>query len=165
MFIVTIYLCMLKVFGSSDETTAMLEQRAANAIASADSNEIWNNSDSYDNVPNPKSVTYTDYENPFSLVDKSSGAPHIAKLSTNAWVGCGNNIYVLECLGKGYIRIEPVVTDSGMCQFSQVYTFKLSVIPKQRTRRILRHISRPPCYTWERRRHSKCLHSCEVEKF
>jgi len=27
-------------------------------------------------------------------------------LSKNAWVGCGENVYVLECLGKGYMRIE-----------------------------------------------------------
>jgi ATP-dependent helicase IRC3 len=37
----------------------------------------------------------------------------VAKLSPNAWVGCGNDIYILECLGKGYIRIESVPADEG----------------------------------------------------
>jgi ATP-dependent helicase IRC3 len=80
----------------SDETTESLERRAAELIAA----------DTVDDVPEPKSVTYIDHEDPFSLVDGSSGAPHIITLSKNAWVGCGENVYVLECLGKGYMRIE-----------------------------------------------------------
>lgn len=64
-------------------------------------------SDSHDDIPQAKSVTYIDHDNPFSLVHSASGAPHITRLSRNAWVGCGDNVYVLECLGKGYIRIQP----------------------------------------------------------
>ncbi|KAI0307989.1 P-loop containing nucleoside triphosphate hydrolase protein [Multifurca ochricompacta] len=60
-------------------------------------------------VPDPKSVTYIDYDNPFTLVNQSQGIlPHIARLSRNAWVDCGDGICVLECLGKGHIRIEPI---------------------------------------------------------
>ncbi|KAH9065966.1 P-loop containing nucleoside triphosphate hydrolase protein [Lactarius vividus] len=63
-------------------------------------------------IPDPRSVTYIDYDDPFSLVNQSLGAlPHIAQLSRNAWVSCGDDIYVLECLGKGHIRIEPVPGD------------------------------------------------------
>jgi len=59
-------------------------------------------------------VTFVDYENPFALVNKSSGtAPHIAKLSRHDWVGCGGDIYVLECMGKGHVRIEPVAREDG----------------------------------------------------
>jgi ATP-dependent helicase IRC3 len=101
------------MFGLLDETTEMLEQRVADAIASEENDKIASHPDSYDKVPNPKSISYIDYENPFSLVDQSSGAPHIAKLSSNAWVGCGGDIYVLECLGKGHIRIEPLEADEG----------------------------------------------------
>jgi ATP-dependent helicase IRC3 len=101
------------MFGLLDETTEMLEQRVADAIASEENDKIASYPDSYDKVPNPKSISYIDYENPFSLVDQSSGAPHIAKLSSNAWVGCGGDIYVLECLGKGHIRIEPLEADEG----------------------------------------------------
>jgi ATP-dependent helicase IRC3 len=64
--------------------------------------------DNQPNVPDPKSVTYTDYDDPFALVNQSIGAsPHIAQLSKNAWVDCGEGIHVLECIGKGHIRIEP----------------------------------------------------------
>ncbi|KAF9237313.1 P-loop containing nucleoside triphosphate hydrolase protein [Melanogaster broomeanus] len=52
-----------------------------------------------------------------------SGAPHISKLSSNAWVGCGNDIYILECLGKGYIRIEPIPEDEdNPAGFRATYT-------------------------------------------
>ena len=60
-------------------------------------------------VPAPTNVTFIEHENPFSLVNNAYGViPHVAKLSPFAWVGCGDNIYVLECLGKGHIRIEPI---------------------------------------------------------
>lgn len=71
--------------------------------------------DSTDNIPEPTTVTYIDHDNPFSLVNQASGAaPNIMKLSRNAWVGCGDDVYVLECLGKGHIRIEPTEDDEGM---------------------------------------------------
>lgn len=94
----------------SDDTTALLEERAARANIDIGVNSFSGGA----NVPMPTSVTYTDYENPFSLVDESSGAPHVAKLSGNAWVGCGGDVYVLECMGKGHIRIEPAKADEGM---------------------------------------------------
>ncbi|KZP10559.1 P-loop containing nucleoside triphosphate hydrolase protein [Athelia psychrophila] len=90
-----------------DDTTALLEERAARANIDIGVNSFSGGA----NVPMPTSVTYTDYENPFSLVDESSGAPHVAKLSGNAWVGCGGDVYVLECMGKGHIRIEPAKAD------------------------------------------------------
>jgi ATP-dependent helicase IRC3 len=60
-------------------------------------------------IPDPKSVTYVDYDNPFVLFNQSTGAsPHVVQLSKNAWVDCGEGIHVLECLSKGHIRIEPI---------------------------------------------------------
>ncbi|KAI0257368.1 P-loop containing nucleoside triphosphate hydrolase protein [Lactifluus subvellereus] len=65
-------------------------------------------------LPDPKSVTYIDYDNPFDLVNQNLGtSPHIAQLSQNAWVDCGGDIYVLDCVGKGHIRIEAVPKDTG----------------------------------------------------
>ena len=72
-----------------------------------------------DDIPEPTSVTYIDHEDPFSLVSESSGAPHIAALSKHAWVGCGGDVYVLECLGKGYMRIEPVKAQQGMSMHTE----------------------------------------------
>jgi len=61
-----------------------------------------------DNVPNPTSVTFIDHENPFLVEHGTSGSPYIGKLSRLAWVGCGDDVYILECFNKGHIRIEPV---------------------------------------------------------
>ncbi|VDB99642.1 unnamed protein product [Peniophora sp. CBMAI 1063] len=67
-----------------------------------------------ESVPDPQSVTFTDYDNPFELINGAAGIPpNITKLSRNAWVGCGGDIYVLECMGRGHIRIEPVKREDG----------------------------------------------------
>jgi ATP-dependent helicase IRC3 len=62
------------------------------------------------NVPLPLSVTYDDYENPWSLSSDASGSPHLRKMSPYSWVACGRDVYVLECLRSGYIKIEPMVS-------------------------------------------------------
>ncbi|KAJ3870183.1 P-loop containing nucleoside triphosphate hydrolase protein [Lentinula novae-zelandiae] len=120
-----------------DETLESLEEKSSAQIASQDA----------DNVPDPESVTYTDYEDPFAFVSKFSGlSPHINQLSNYAWVGCGNDIYVLECLGKGFIRIEKVEATDVPAHFSARFTpaaldrataADLKVSPFLRSRRIL----------------------------
>ncbi|KAH8120198.1 P-loop containing nucleoside triphosphate hydrolase protein [Phellopilus nigrolimitatus] len=88
----------------NDETSESLEERAESLMSA-----VYDS----DDVPEPTSVTYVDYDNPFDLVQDTSGAPHINKLSRFSWVGCGSDIYVLECMGKGFIRIEPDIDDDG----------------------------------------------------
>ncbi|KAG2350305.1 P-loop containing nucleoside triphosphate hydrolase protein [Suillus weaverae] len=90
-----------------DQSVETLEARARAQISGDAQAPV----DSRDDIPDPKYITYVDYQNPFALVNGCSGAPHVAKLSTNAWVGCGEDIYILECLGKGYIRIERVAAN------------------------------------------------------
>ena len=51
------------------------------------------------------SVTYTDEDAPFAIAsDQKPG--HIHAMSGFQWVGCGNEIFVIELVGKGFIRIE-----------------------------------------------------------
>jgi ATP-dependent helicase IRC3 len=85
-------------------------------------------------IPEPKSVTYIDHDDPFSLAEDATGAPHIAKLSTHSWVGCGDDIYVLECMAKGFIRIEPTETDGG----------KILSIISCLVNQTIRHPDKPP---------------------
>ncbi|CCL99024.1 uncharacterized protein FIBRA_01033 [Fibroporia radiculosa] len=122
------------------DTTQSLEQRALKLLG--DDGGKPKRSDSKSVIPDPKSVTYVDYDNPFALVDDAGGAPHVRKLSSNAWVGCGDDVYILECMGKGYIRIEPVKADEGKAHFtpanlSMVTAFTLKLSPYQRSRQIL----------------------------
>ncbi|TFK41214.1 P-loop containing nucleoside triphosphate hydrolase protein [Crucibulum laeve] len=122
----------------NDETTEFLEKRAADIFVPHEDPDI---------IPAPKTVTYIDYENPFSLVKDTSGAPHIATLSKNAWVGCGEDVYVLECLAKGYVRIEPVEADDDVeSHFAAFFTpamldkhtaEAMNVIPYMRSRKVL----------------------------
>lgn len=65
-------------------------------------------------VPSPNSVTYTDYGNPFAFIGECCGTtPIIHRLSPLAWVNVGGDIYLLECLGAGFIRIEPLTDPEG----------------------------------------------------
>lgn len=65
-------------------------------------------------VPSPESVTYVDYDNPFALIGEFSGATLIIhQLSPLAWVCVGSDIYILECLSAGFIRVEPLTDPEG----------------------------------------------------
>ena len=50
---------------------------------------------------------YTDHDDIVAMIDTADAPTHIYGLSPLAWVSCGDEIYVLELLGSGYIRIEP----------------------------------------------------------
>ena len=89
-----------------DESLTSLEERAAQRDAEDEGSR------DVPDVPAPKSVTYVDYEDPFSFVDEAFGAPHIRKMSQLAWVGLGEDTYLLECLGKGLMRVEQTEDDS-----------------------------------------------------
>ncbi|KAF9453867.1 P-loop containing nucleoside triphosphate hydrolase protein [Macrolepiota fuliginosa MF-IS2] len=88
-------------------------------------------------------ITYIDHDNPFSLMDNGSGAPNLFRLSQNAWVGCGNDIYVLACLQHGDVRIQSKKDDEGEEAFTAYF------IP-QLNERTARQAKLP---TYMRRRH------------
>jgi ATP-dependent helicase IRC3 len=98
---------------------ASLELRATKVKDSTVAKSTYHNTSM--DIPRPKSVTYIDHDNPFSLVDSASGAPHISKISSYAWVGCGDNVYVLECLGKGYIRLESTEATAGKSAITRIH--------------------------------------------
>jgi ATP-dependent helicase IRC3 len=72
-------------------------------------------------VPTPDRVTYTDYDDPFAFVQGSRGAPHLARLSPNSWVSCGADVYVLELLGRGHLRVQPARAEEGGPKFTAHY--------------------------------------------
>lgn len=86
-----------------DESFESLERRATQAILSGPC----------DNIPQPTAVTFIDYEDPFSFFEEESDSPHMSRISQNAWVRCGDAIYVLDCLGKGHLRVEHVKGTEG----------------------------------------------------
>lgn len=99
-----------------------LSELEASTKSSSTSDAIIESSSINTELPDPKSVTYIDYEDPFAFVDNFSGAPHVLKLTSNAWVGCGGDVYVLECLGRGYVRIEPFVAEGDPARYRATFT-------------------------------------------
>ena len=93
------------IFYVTDKTLEEIEEfRSKNAPPETDSAETSLQSSL--EIPLPSTVTYVDYEDPFSMIDDTSGAPDIYSLSSFAWVGCGGGVYVLDLLGQGFIRIN-----------------------------------------------------------
>jgi len=70
-------------------------------------------------VSAPKNITYVDHQDLSTFAVDASGAQHIRRLSPNAWVGCGNDIYVLDCMGKGHLRVEPIKRTASIKSGSQ----------------------------------------------
>ncbi|GJE87676.1 DEAD/DEAH box helicase [Phanerochaete sordida] len=124
-----------------------LEEKAISVIPDFDLEDVASEPDTLDDVPEPKSVTYTDYNDPFSFVAQSHGAPHIQQLSRFSWVGCGGDVYVLECMGKGHIRVEPVQDENDPEVHYQAHftpptmtpqtAALLKISPFQRSRKVL----------------------------
>ena len=94
--------CLTEV---ADESLDDMERRA---------DEVYSSSaDTTNDIPLPTAVTYVDYNDPFSFLcaSKSATSPYIAMLSRNGWVAIGEHKYILECLGKGHIRVERVAKE------------------------------------------------------
>ena len=52
------------------------------------------------------SIIYTDEDDPFAIASDSQKLGHINAMSGFQWVSCGNGIFVIELVAKGFIRIE-----------------------------------------------------------
>jgi hypothetical protein len=50
------------------------------------------------------------------------------------WVNCGDNIYVLDCLWKGYIRVEPAGKSSDSVLLILLLTIHNTRRDRQRKR-------------------------------
>ena len=63
----------------------------------------------------PRTITFTDYDSVYDLIDDTSGDRHIRGISPLAWVMVGQNRYVLSNKGGDYISIE--MSDTEGCYF------------------------------------------------
>lgn len=52
-------------------------------------------------------VTYTDYDSPFAIEREFSGLNNMHHLSQNSWVGCGDDVFVLDLMGHGQFTVQP----------------------------------------------------------
>ena len=54
-----------------------------------------------------RSVTFTDYDSVYDLIDDTSGERHIRGISPLAWVLVGPNRYILSSQNGSFLKIEP----------------------------------------------------------
>ena len=94
------------------ELEAILEERAANQATAT-------------SLPSRRStITFTDYDSVYDLIDDTSGERHIRGISQLAWVMVGQNRYVLSTQNGDYLTIE--YSDVGpSTTFSVTYTQKV----------------------------------------
>lgn len=57
-------------------------------------------------IPDPVSILYTDEDDPFTLASDAQRPGHINAMSRLSWVSCGNEVFVIELVARGFIRIE-----------------------------------------------------------
>jgi len=97
-----------------DESLESLEERARERKKEASVGFAAEDENASLEVPSPESVTYVDYDNPFAFIGECCGTtPIIHQLSPLAWVSVGGEIYILECVGAGFIRVEPLTDPEG----------------------------------------------------
>ncbi len=69
-------------------------------------------------------ISFTDYDSVYDLIDDTSGERHIRGISQLAWVMVGQNRYVLSTQSGDYLTIERPDVGSGT-RFSVTYTQKV----------------------------------------
>jgi len=97
-----------------DEYLESLEERAQEQEKEADVGFAAEDENAPLGIPSPESVTYVDYDDPFAFIGECCGTtPVVQQLSPLAWVSVGGDAYVLECVGAGFIRVEPLTDPEG----------------------------------------------------
>ena len=97
-----------------DESLESLEERAQEQEKEADVGFAAEDENASLDIPSPESVTYVDYDDPFTFIGECCGTtPVVQQLSPLAWVSVGGETYVLECVGAGFIRVEPLADPEG----------------------------------------------------
>ena len=72
-------------------------------------------------------ITFTDYDSVYDLIDDTSGERHIRGISQLAWVLVGQNRYILSVQSGDYLTIECLDVGTGK-SFSVIYTQKVPEI-------------------------------------
>lgn len=70
-----------------------------------------------------RSITFTDYDSVYDLIDDTSGERHIRGISSLAWVAIGDNRYILSSQDGSHLVIESSESGNG---FLIIYTQKMS---------------------------------------
>lgn len=87
-------------------------------------------------------ITFTDYDSVYDLIDDTSGERHIRGISRLAWVLVGQNRYILSVQSGDYLTIECLDVGTGN-SFSVIYTQKLPEIDSSAKSKVKSPYMRP----------------------
>lgn len=76
--------------------------------------------------PVSHTVTFTDYDSVFDLIEDTVGEHHIRKISPNAWVCIGENRYVLTNRDGSFLKLE-MIKDDKTAKYHFVLTEYVSI--------------------------------------
>lgn len=75
----------------------------------------------------PSTVTFTDYDSVFDLLEDTTQEKHVRTMSPHAWVGVAQDTFILTDAKGSYLRIEKVLNeDTGNGEFLVTETMALS---------------------------------------
>lgn len=79
------------------------------------------------NRAGPSTVTFTDYDSVFDLLEDTTQEKHIRTMSPYAWVGVAEDTFILTDAKGSYLRIEKVLNeDTGSREYLVTETMALS---------------------------------------
>jgi ATP-dependent helicase IRC3 len=112
------HICINLIYESGVSLEELMEKRA---LAEAQDQPPRSTHSIIYNMPDIKSVTYNDHDDPFSWQHQAITAKNVRALSPLAWVVLHGS-YILETLGRGSLRIEPLL-DSGAVILNHFYRY------------------------------------------
>ena len=86
---------------NTEELKSLKEQRERQEVDKARANNT-----SMDSSNSSRSVTFTDYDSIYDLIDDTSGERHVRTISSLSWVSVGGDRYILSASTGDYITIE-----------------------------------------------------------
>lgn len=125
----------LKGLQDCKEAKGLQKQEASNVSRSATTNATAS-----------RTITFTDYDSVFDLIEDTSGERHIRAMSPYAWVCVSENKYILANSNGSYVKLEKTLNeDSGEEEYTVTETVALnraiSRLPFMRPRHIARAIT------------------------
>ena len=135
----------LVVEANIDDLKSLQERKDAEELRKQEADEV-SKSLPKTGQPVSRTVTFTDYESVFDLIEDTSGEQHIRRISPHAWVCVSQDKYILANSNGSYVKVELVQNEkSGLEEYLITETVALnksiSKAPFMRPRIIARAIT------------------------
>jgi ATP-dependent helicase IRC3 len=127
-----------------DDLRALQHRKEAEELRRQQANEASRPA-SINAYPVSRTVTFTDYDSVFDLIEDTSGERHIRAMSPHAWVCVSEEKYILSNSTGSYIKLEKVANEKSGQEYLVTETVALnraiSNLPFMRPRIIARAVT------------------------